>query len=155
MKKIVITIGLFLSLAWSAGAQQILSPDGNLKLNVSVNEKGVPTYSLDYKGGKVIEASRLGLSAQEAELIDNFKVVDSQTSTFNETWTPVWGEYDKVLNHYNELAVSFQQQDGNKRAMIVRFRLYDDGLGFRYELPVQETMNYLTLKDVSILSAFA
>ncbi len=147
MKKIVITIGLFLSLAWSAGAQQILSPDGNLKLNVSVNEKGVPTYSLDYKGGKVIEASRLGLSAQEAELIDNFKVLDSQTSTFNETWTPVWGEYDKVLNHYNELAVSFQQQDGNKRAMIVRFRLYDDGLGFRYELPVQETMNYLTLKD--------
>ena len=142
-----VTLSLYLSLTIMVEAQELFSPNGNLKLNVSVNEKGVPTYRLDYKGSKVIETSRLGLSAQEAELIDNFKVADTQTSTFQETWTPVWGEYDKVLNHYNELAVTFQQIDDNKRTMLVRFRLYDDGLGFRYELPVQETMNYLTLED--------
>ena len=117
-----VTLSLYLSLTVMVEAQELFSPNGNLKLNVSVNEKGVPIYRLDYKGSKVIETSRLGLSAQEAELIDNFKVADTQTSTFQETWTPVWGEYDKVLNHYNELAVTFQQIDDNKRAMLVRFR---------------------------------
>lgn len=147
MKKIFAILSLLLVLAFSARAQQILSPNGNLKLNVSVDEKGAPAYELDYKGGKVIETSRLGLSTLEAELVDNFKVVDVQTSTFQETWKPVWGEYDKVLNHYNEMAVTFQQQDVKKRTVLIRFRLYDDGVGFRYELPIQETMNYLTLKD--------
>lgn len=109
MRRVVSILSLFLALAVSAGAQELFSPDGNLKLKVEVDAKGIPTYSLDYKGGQVIGASRLGLSANEAELTDNFRTIDSQTRTFQETWTPVWGEYDKVLNHYNELGMNIRK----------------------------------------------
>lgn len=145
MKKIFTT--LFVSLAMQMAAHNLSSPDGLLTLNVEVDSDGVPTYALQYKGKAVIKTSRLGLDAKEAALLRNFQIVKTETATFNDTWKPVWGEYAEVQNHYNELAVTFQQKDEHKRTMLVRFRLFDDGLGFRYELPEQETMNYLTLND--------
>lgn len=84
---------------------------------------------------------------EEADLSNGFRILDATNSTFDETWMPVWGEYEKVRNHYNELTVTLSQPAKYDRTMIVRFRLFDDGLGFRYELPEQKNMNYLTVKD--------
>lgn len=128
-------------------AHEITSPNGNLKLDVTVDAQGTPTYSLLYKGSTVIKPSRLGILMEEADLTKGFRVTDTQTGTFDETWTPVWGEYATVRNHYNELAVVLTQNEPRERTMTIRFRLFDDGLGFRYELPEQAHMNYLIVTD--------
>lgn len=141
-----VLIGLLLGIALQVSAQQLTSPDGNLTLNVGVNN-GIPTYQLAYKGKPVITPSKLGLEMEEASLSGNFTQTDAQTSSFDETWTPVWGEYSHIRNQYNELAVTLTQQDTHARTLLLRFRLYNDGLGFRYELPEQKTMNYLTVSD--------
>ena len=121
------------------------SPDGNLLLTVDVTEEGVPYYTLDYKNKGVVEQSRLGLSGKEAEFLTGFTIEGSQTASFDETWQPVWGEYAEIRDNHNELAVDFKNADGKK--MTVRFRVFDDGLGFRYELPLQEGVPYLALMD--------
>ena len=128
-------------------SHELLSPNGNLKLNVVLDSEGGPVYSLYYKGEPVVEPSALGILMEEADLSNGFRILDATNSTFDETWMPVWGEYEKVRNHYNELTVTLSQPAKHDRTMIVRFRLFDDGLGFRYELPEQKTMNYLTVKD--------
>ncbi len=141
--KMLGTTLLCLSLqALPAGAQELLSPDGELRLTVSVTQAGQPEYSLYYKGATVLEKSCLGLSARETDFTAGFYVGDTAYSACDETWEPVWGEYAKVRNHYNEMAVTFTRNDDVE--MVVRFRLFDDGLGFRYELPEQRN-NYLTL----------
>ena len=119
------------------------SPDGQLILNVDVDEAGTPFYTLDYKGTPVMEKSRLGLFGQEASLTEGFNITGSETATFDETWEPVWGEFAEIRDHHNELAVNFADAKG--QLMTVRFRLFDDGLGFRYELPAQDNINYLAL----------
>lgn len=146
MKQLLFTL-LLLGLSLGMKAQEITSPNGNLKLSVGINEQGTPNYSLTYKGKDVIVLSRLGITTKEAKLTDNFRITESLTSEFDETWTPVWGEYEKVRNHYNELAITLEQNDKYQRTIIVRFRLYNDGLGFRYELPEQKHMNYLTVES--------
>lgn len=130
-----------------AEAHQCVSPDGNLVLNVVVNDFNQPCYSLDYKGQTVIKESRLGLAGDEADLRDNFSIAKVENAEIDEVWTPVWGEYESVANKCNEILVSFVQNDDLKRAFNVRFRVFDDGLGFRYELPEQNSINYLTLRD--------
>lgn len=140
---------VFLSLFVSASAHEIVSPSGDLELRVSVNASGQPTYSLKYKNGFVIKESRLGFLADEADMQSNFELARVRYSEINETWKPVWGEYEYIENRCNEMVVDFVQCDENKRRFSVRFRLFDDGLGFRYELPEQETINYLTLRDES------
>ena len=146
MKHVLLTV-VFLGIACVAMAHELLSPNGNLKLNVVLDSEGGPVYSLYYKGEPVVEPSALGILMEEADLSNGFRILDATNSTFDETWMPVWGEYEKVRNHYNELTVTFSQPAKHDRTMIVRFRLFDDGLGFRYELPEQKTMNYLTVKD--------
>ena len=126
-------------------AANITSPSGELVLNVDVDAAGVPYYSLDYKGKPVISDSKLGLKTQEADFTKNFKIVGSNTLTFDETWEPVWGEYAEIRDHHNELAVDFATPDS--LFMTVRFRLFDDGLGFRYEFPRQDHANYLAVSD--------
>lgn len=139
-------IGLLALLALQVSAQKLVSPNGNLVLELQL-KKGVPTYQLSYKGKTIIESSRLGLEMEEASLSGEFTQTDVKNSSLDETWSPVWGEYAHIRNHYNEMAVTLVQKHPQSRTLLLRFRLFDDGLGFRYELPVQNELNYLTVKD--------
>ena len=111
---------------------------------------GTPTYKMDYNNKPVIATSRLGLELKnQKSLLDGFKMERVSRSSFDETWQPVWGEQSSIRNHYNEMAVCLSQPDdnGHLREMIVRFRLYDDGVGFRYEWPAQDNFTYFTIKE--------
>ena len=131
----------------TAMAESITSPDGQLKLDFSVNTQGEPVYELSYKGKEVIKPSKLGLELKnDPGLMGGFACIDAKTSTFDETWEPVWGEVKSIRNHYNEMAVTLNQKAQN-RNIIIRFRLYNDGLGFRYEFPQQKNLNYFVIKE--------
>ncbi len=128
-------------------AQELQSPNGALKLLFSLEKKGRPTYQLDYKSQAVIKPSHLGLELKDAKaLMDDFVLVGSKTKSFDETWTPVWGETKTIRNHYNELEVTLKQKR-TERLLRLRFRLFDDGLGLRYEFPQQENLVYFVLKE--------
>ncbi|MBR5393770.1 MAG: glycoside hydrolase family 97 catalytic domain-containing protein, partial [Bacteroidaceae bacterium] len=134
-------------------AQTVSSPSGLVTLTFSMDGTR-PQYSLTYKGKTVIKPSHLGLELardkhaskglQETDLMDGFVVEEALTSTFNETWEPVWGETKQIRNHYNELEVKLRQKE---RIMVLRFRVYDDGLGFRYEFPAQPDLVYFLIQD--------
>ena len=150
-------------------AEVLKSPDGNLELRFALNDKGAPTYSLTYGGKDVILPSEMGFEirgkrlkdtfeqqcdkvyAEPESLHDGFKVTDVKRDSLDETWEPVWGEESHIRNHYNELAVTLEQgpvnKNGPKAVMVIRFRLYDDGLGFRYEFPEQKRLKYFVIKD--------
>jgi hypothetical protein len=147
MKKIFLCLlSLCALFTLKANAQTLSSPDGQLQAIFSI-DNGIPTYQLSYKGKTVIKPSKMGLELFDSpDLIHNFSIVDTQTSSFDETWTPVWGEESKIRNHYNEMAVTLQQEN-TQRKMIVRFRLFDDGLGFRYEFPEQPELTYFVIKE--------
>jgi hypothetical protein len=117
----------FYSLSLIVSAQELLSPNKNLVLKFSLQTGGIPTYALTYNGKPVIKPSKLGLELKKGpSLLNGFEVADTNTSTFDETWTPVWGEVKTIRNHYNELAVTLNQKETDRR-MIIRFRLFDDG----------------------------
>lgn len=139
-------IAFFLCLGSFASAQQLTSPDGNLSLEFMEQADGVPAYRLDYKGKPVLASGRLGLLTEEADLTRGFKQTNLERASVDNYWNPVWGEYNRVRNHYNEMTVTLEQPETG-RILNIRFRLFDDGLGFRYELPLQRKMNYLTVKD--------
>ena len=131
----------------SVKAESITSPDGQLQLNFSVNAQGEPMYELSYKGKEVVKPSKLGLELKnDPGLMNGFTLADIKTSTFDETWEPVWGEVKSIRNHYNEMAVTLDQK-AQDRNIIIRFRLFDDGLGFRYEFPLQKNLNYFVIKE--------
>ncbi len=137
-------------------AQQVKSPNGNVVVSFSLVDNGVPTYKVSYKGKPVIKQSHLGLEltpsqndgikAEDTNLMNGFKVSNTETSSFKEVWKPVWGETSSILNHYNEMAVSLTQEHPN-RTIIVRFRVYNDGMGLRYEFPRQSNLGYFIIKD--------
>ena len=155
MKKIQLFF-IALMLPMLAAAQTIKSPDGKLSLTFSLTGNGVPTYSMTYKNKAVIKPSHLGLELaknkhaskgiHETDLMDGFTVADTKTSTFDETWKPVWGETSTIRNNYNEMAVTLNQASSN-RNIIIRFRAYDYGMGLRYEFPQQKDLNYFIIKD--------
>ena len=122
------------------------SPDGKLELRMGLTPKGGPVYSLERVGTPVIKASRLGykLIGQD-DLLEGFSVADVTTDSFDETWTPVWGEEASIRNNYNEMLVCLKRQDGV--AMNIRFRLFDDGLGFRYEFPLENKLTYFKVAE--------
>jgi hypothetical protein len=137
----------FYCLSFIVSAQELLSPNKNLVLKFSLQTGGIPTYALTYKGKDVIKPSKLGLELKKGpSLLNGFEVADTSTSSFDETWTPVWGEVKTIRNHYNEMAVTLNQKETNRR-MIIRFRLFDDGLGFRYEFPLQKNLAYFVIKE--------
>ena len=150
MKAICIKLTCFLLVLFmssAAMAESITSPNGQLQLNFSVNSQGEPVYELFYKGKAVIKPSKLGLELKnDPGLMNGFTLADTQTSTFDETWEPVWGEVKQIHNHYNEMAVTLDQK-AQDRNIIIRFRLFDDGLGFRYEFPLQKNLNYFVIKE--------
>lgn len=151
MKHFILTAAALLSASASLGATEVLtSPDGRLQLSFDLTNDGTPTYKMDYNNKPVIATSRLGLELKnQKSLLDGFKMERVSRSSFDETWQPVWGEQLSIRNHYNEMAVCLSQPDdnGHLREMIVRFRLYDDGVGFRYEWPAQDNFTYFTIKE--------
>ena len=167
--KHLILAGAMVCIPILSNGQQLVSPDGNLVMNFSLTTNGAPAYDLYYKGKPVIKTSTLGLELKQedpnaqtdfqlsgpkkiegleakANLMNGFTVAQTQTSSFDETWSPVWGEESQIRNHYNELAVTLDQPQ-NKRQIVIRFRLFNDGLGFRYEFPQQKELNYFVIKE--------
>lgn len=165
MKKLLF-FALFLFAIPFVGAEELHSPGGTLTLRFSLDAQGVPCYALDYRGREAIASSRLGLLLRAAggtaefgsevsssdagsaveSLRDGFEIAAIQTASIDETWSPVWGEEDSIRNHCNELAVTLRRSaDG--RLLLIRFRLYDDGLGFRYEFPEQPNLVYFVVAD--------
>lgn len=143
----LVTVVCLCLLAIPVAAEEIKSPNANLTLTFTLQAGGVPTYSLTYKGRPVIKTSKLGLELKNAPaLTSGFTVTDSKTTTFDETWQPVWGELKNIRNHYNELALTLSQAETD-RYIIVRFRVFDDGLGFRYEFPAQPKLTYFVVKE--------
>lgn len=129
-----------------AHATQISSPSGNLVLNAEVVDS-VPVYSVTYKGKPVILPSKLGLElADGPDMMDGFCQTAVETSSFDETWQPVWGENKNIRNHYNELLVKMDQPRCYRK-MNIRFRVYDDGVGLRYEFPQDGVLTYFIIKD--------
>ena len=155
MKKRNILLSLLL-LPLAMMAQTVKSPNGNVELKFSLTGNGRPTYEMNYKGKAVVKPSHLGLQLakdkhaskgeNETDLMEGFAIKDTKTSTFDETWKPVWGETSTIRNNYNELAVSLNQAVTN-RNIIIRFRVYDDGMGLRYEFPQQKELNYFLIKE--------
>ncbi|WP_407427993.1 glycoside hydrolase family 97 protein [Arcticibacter sp.] len=165
MRTFLFLVCLWLAIPQISRAQDMKSPNGNFALRFSLQADGTPVYSLKYKGKDVIKPSKLGFELKrqardvasggdmnqkvanaESSLHDSFTLVDSKTSAFDETWTPVWGEVKEIRNHYNEMAVTLKQK-GTNRQMLIRFRLFDDGLGFRYEFPHQKELTYFVIKE--------
>lgn len=140
---------------FASSAQTVKSPNGNVELTFSL-DGGKPTYEMKYKQKDVIKPSHLGMELakdkhaskgkNETDLMDGFTITDTKTTTFDETWRPVWGETATIRNHYNELAVTLCQPLSN-RSIIIRFRVYDDGMGLRYEFPQQKELNYFIIKE--------
>ena len=173
MKRLFFLINFsFLISHFSFGAS-VLSPNGNIELKFSLSEFGQPVYEVTYKNRPVIKPSHLGLELakdkhasmglREHDLLEGFTIAKEETTTFDETWRPVWGETATIRNHYNEYAVTLSQKwldrlpsnpDGPRlaprqynRTMIIRFRVYDDGVGFRYEFPQQRDLTYFLIKE--------
>ena len=155
MKQIRFILAL-LVMPMMAWAGSIKSPNGNIELNFSVDNTGRPFYEMTYKGKAVVKPSFLGLELakdkhaskgqQETDLMDGFTISKEDTSEFDETWQPVWGETKDIRNHYNEYVAVLQQQS-QQREILIRFRVYDDGIGFRYEFPQQKNLNYFIIKE--------
>ncbi len=147
MKKTSVLMGILMTFGLSAEATEIASPTGSVKVDFTLDNT-VPTYSVTYNGKAVIKPSRMGfqLAKGGADLLDGFSVLGENTSTFDETWTPVWGENKSIRNHYNELLVEMKQTSTD-RYMNIRFRVYDDGVGFRYEFPQKGALNYFVIKE--------
>ena len=145
MKKVIIVL-MGIIMAMTANAIEQKSPNGNIVLNVELNAKGTPEYQVTYKGRPVINPSTLGIElAEENSLMDQFRINKTSTSSFDETWQPVWGETRDIRNHYNELFLEMEKPS-NGRFMNLRFRVFDDGVAFRYEFPQQQYLNYFVVK---------
>ena len=126
--------GLGLVFAPNASGADLSSPNGIVTVHADVID-GVPTYSIDYKGKTVIKPSTLGLElADGPDMTSGFKLLETKTASFDENWSPVWGENSTIRNNYNELLLRLDQP-GDYRKMDIRFRIYDDGVGFRCEFP--------------------
>ena len=132
----------------NAFAQTIQSPDGTLSLSFALTPDGQPTYHLSFRGKPVVQKSSLGIELKEQPaFVKGFSIAKSDTSQTDETWAPVWGEVKQIRNHYKELTVTLQQPAQKNRTMIIRFRLFNDGLGFRYEFPEQTDLKYFVVAD--------
>ena len=146
IQSVLLSLSFLMMSAWGLQAEDLKSPNGRLVMHFEVDGMGCPVYTLSYKGKPVIKRSRLGLEVEGFSLREGFQLQKAETATFDETWKPVWGEVSSIRNHYNELAVTLHQAKED-RTIRIRFRLYDDGLGFRYEFPEQKNLVYFVIKD--------
>lgn len=144
--KLKLIVSALLFSALNVDADVVTSPNGIVSIDFQL-KNGIPTYKVDYKGKPVIKESRLGLELRDGKnLMDGFEQLNATTSTFDETWQPVWGEVKEIRNHYNELLAELKQPSTD-RYMNIRFRVYDDGVGFRYEFPQQKNLVYFVIKE--------
>ena len=169
MKHFFLTIACFCLAAMAGYAQKQTSPDGKVELAFRLDAQGRPVYSLKMDGKTIIADSYLGLQLKEenpekatdfeysqfaakqeiarrADMQTGFSIAKVETSAFDETWVPVWGEETEIRNHYNEMLVTLDQKK-NDRQIAVRFRVFNDGLGFRYEFPSQKNLTYFIIKE--------
>ena len=165
MKRILLLLAALTAAAGAAAQETLLSPDGDLKLTFRLSDTGAPTYALDFRGRPAVLPSGMGLELRgdapalefgteirkggygaPVSLYDRFEQCGVERSSFDETWQPVWGEESSIRNRYNEMAVTLRQAESG-REMVIRFRLYDEGLGFRYEFPEQEQLTYFTIRE--------
>lgn len=148
MMRLTVSFLFVCLLSLNAAAQSIESPGGKLSLSFALTGDGEPTYQLSHAGKPVVLKSRLGIELKDQPaLTKGFAVASADTSQKDETWEPVWGEVKQIRNRYRELAVTLRQASANDRRMVVRFRLFDDGLGFRYEFPEQSSLKYFVVAD--------
>lgn len=144
-------------------AQTVMSPDGKVVVKFDL-DNGKPMYNMTFNGKTVMKDSRLGLELaknkhaskgfEETDLMEGFVKTDAQIHRFDETWKPVWGETATIRNQYNELVVTLRQPE-EQRDMVIRFRVYDDGMGLRYEFPQQKNLSYFIIKDENTEFALA
>lgn len=148
MKHLFYTALFCLLVLQYANAQQLKSPNGKFTMEFTLQKDGTPSYNLNYKDKTVIKPSKLGLELKndKKSLLNDFTVIDTKTAAFDETWKTVWGEVESIRNQYNELAITLNQKE-TYRQIIIRFRLFNDGLGFRYEFPAQKNLVYFTIKE--------
>jgi hypothetical protein len=148
MKNYFVSVIAVLFSIFGMNAQDLQSPNGNFKMIFALENDGTPTYQLFMNNKEIIKKSKLGLELQKDKksLLNDFKLVNESRNTFDETWKTVWGEETAIKNHYNELALTLKQNE-TERQIIIRFRLFNDGLGFRYEFPEQKNLTYFVLKE--------
>lgn len=127
---------------------EVLSPDGKVKISFNLDAEGVPAYAVSYKNDKVIKPSTLGFNFEKMPSLTNgFTILNTETASFNETWQMPWGEQLNVVNNYNELKVKLQETSELKRKLTIVFRVFNDGVGFRYEFPEQENLSEVLITD--------
>ncbi|MDP4205525.1 MAG: glycoside hydrolase family 97 protein [Bacteroidota bacterium] len=144
---LIISMCMIIAGSCFANQKEVISPNGKLKATFTLNNEGTPVYSLSFKGRPIVGNSKLGFILKNNDNFNkNFKIINSQYSNFDETWQRVWGATKSVRNHYNQLKVQLQEKNGKKRILNILFRIYNDGLGFRYEVPEQPN-----LKEVDII----
>ncbi len=148
MKKYFVSVFVMVFSIFGLNAQELKSPNGNFKMVFALENDGTPTYQLFMNNKEIIKKSKLGLDLQKDKksLLNDFKLVNEVRNTFDETWKPVWGEETAIRNHYNELSLTLKQNETD-RNIIIRFRLFNDGLGFRYEFPEQKNLTYFVVKE--------
>ena len=139
---------LLLACSIAMNAQQVTSPNKNITLKFSIAANGIPTYQLTYKNKPVIKTSKLGIETKDVpSFLEGFTITKTEQTTFDEIWSPVLGEQKNIRNHYNELLVTLTQKTVKDRYIRIRFRVFDDGLGFRYEFPEQKELSYFIIKE--------
>ena len=146
MKKTIVTLLLGLIFV-GLNAQDMYSPSKNIKVTFNINKKGQPTYQVKYKNNPVVLPSIMGLSIKDANnLTNDFEVTKTETLSFSESWQPVLGEQSSILNKYNQTRIFLNQKDTNNKLNIV-FKIYDEGVAFRYEFPLDNTVKYFTISN--------
>ena len=143
---IILCVSAGLMSAQDANLRKVSSPDGIVELSFNLKDGHIPVYSLDYKGKPVVGESHLGFKLQGSGMYDWFEISDTATREIDETWNPVWGEESQIRNHCNEMTVTLRQTSSN-RFMKICFRVFDDGMGLRYEFPDQKSMAYFVITD--------
>lgn len=143
---IIFSVSAGLMSAQDANLRKVSSPDGNVELSFNLKDGHIPVYSLDYKGKPVVGESHLGFKLQGSGMYDWFEISETATREIDETWNPVWGEESQIRNHCNEMTVTLRQTSSN-RFMKICFRVFDDGMGLRYEFPDQKSMAYFVITD--------
>ena len=143
---IILCVSAGLMSAQDANLRKVSSPDGNVELSFNLKDGHIPVYSLDYKGKPVVGESHLGFKLQGSGMYDCFEISETATREIDETWNPVWGEESQIRNHCNEMTVTLRQTSSN-RFMKICFRVFDDGMGLRYEFPDQKSMAYFVITD--------
>lgn len=147
MKKLIVFLVGILGMSMSALAQVLTSPDGNLVMDFHLSDGDVPVYSLTYKGKEVIKESRMGFQIRPSYEFDrNFRIVETREGASDTTWEPVWGQNSEIRDNHKELFVALEQKTTGW-LLNIRFRLFDDGLGFRYEFPVQKELRHFTINE--------